>query len=357
MVSSCLVYVLVVSTGINISITYHVLFFSCLILYWSNATFDPPNPTLVEVPGVCVKRHLGGDISMIEFEPSDIVVDEQRGELLVASNNEIVALPDGIPHNQEENDVDVKLMYRFPDGGEDLEALELIGDKIFAVSERNKKSHIIVLQREPDDGTLAPTTRYSIPTPATEGIAHVSSSNWFSDKKPRLVTAGVTSSRGINSLHMDSFTVPSPTEEGMWLGQLWFVGQPGVEVESLFDDPNNSPEVTPISLSPIKLNDKIFSGTLSDGKVSAMTYFDGLLYLLFDNAQVIRSFDSLGNLVQETKLPVAVEGYEKQWEGMNLQRKDGELILHLALDSPPQVWSIKLTEKAAGGWELPSCAS
>ena len=35
---------------------------------------------------------------MIEFEPSDIVVDEQRGELLVASNNEIVALPDGIPH-------------------------------------------------------------------------------------------------------------------------------------------------------------------------------------------------------------------------------------------------------------------
>ena len=289
---------------------------------------------------------------MIEFEPSDIVVDEQRGELLVASNNEIVALPDGIPHNQEENDVDVKLLYRFPDGGEDLEALELIGDKIFAVSERNKKSHLVILQREPNDGTLDPAVRYSIPTPATEGIAHVSSPNWFSDKKPRLVTAGVTSSKGINSLHMDSFTVPSPpTEEGIWFGQQ------GVEVESSFEDPNNSPEVTPISLSPIKLNDKIFSGTLSDGKVSAMTYFDGLLYLLFDNAQVIRSFDSLGNLVQETKLPVAVEGYEKQWEGMNLQRKDGELILHLALDSPPQVWSIKLTEKAAGGWELPSCAS
>ena len=288
---------------------------------------------------------------MIEFEPSDIVVDEQRGELLVASNNEIVALPDGIPHNQEENDVDVKLLYRFPDGGEDLEALELIGDKIFAVSERNKESHIILLQREPDDGTLAPTTRYSIPTPATEGIAHVTSSNWFSDKKPRIVTAGVTSSKGVNSLHMDSFTVPSPPTEGIWFGQ------PGVEVESSFEDPNNSPEVTPISLSPIKLNDKIFSGTLSDGKVSAMTYFEGLLYLLFDNAQVIRSFDSLGNLIQETELPVAVEGYEKQWEGMNLQRKDGELILHLALDSPPQVWSIKLTEKSAGEWELPSCAS
>ena len=285
---------------------------------------------------------------MIEFEPSDIVVDEQRGELLVASNNEIVALPDGIPHNQEENNVDVKLLYRFPDGGEDLEALELIGDKIFAVSERNKKSHLILLQREPDNGTLAPTTRYSIPTPATEGIAHVTSSNWFSDKKPRLVTAGVTSSKGINSLHMDSFTVPSPTKEGIWFGQ------PGVEEEEPWE---SSSEDTPIYLTPIKLNGKIFSGTLLDGKVSAMTYFDGLLYLLFDNAQVIRSFNSLGNLVQETKLPVAVEGYEKQWEGMNLQRKDGELILHLALDSPAQVWSIKLKEKSAGEWELPSCAS
>lgn len=282
---------------------------------------------------------------MIEFEPSDIVVDEQRGELLVASNNEIVALPDGIPRNQEENDVDVKLLYRFPDGGEDLEALEMIGDKIFAVSERNKKSHLILLQRELDDDILAPTIRYKIPTPATEGIAHVSSPNWFSDKKPRLVTAGVTSSKGINSLHMDSFTIPSDTKEGIWFGQ------PGVEKEE------EVPWDQQISLLPTKLNDKIFSGTLSDGKVSAMTYFEGLLYLLFDNAQVIRSFDSLGNLVQETKLPVAVEGYEKQWEGMNLQRKDGELILHLALDSPPQVWSLKLTEKAADGWELPSCAS
>ena len=88
-----------------------------------------------------------------------------------------------------------------------------------------------------------------------------------------------------------------------------------------------------------------------------MQYFDGLLYLLFDNAQVIRAFDDVGNLVHEIKLPIAVEGYEKQWEGMRLQRKNGDLILHLALDSPPQVWSLKLTEKEGGLWELPSCAS
>ena len=73
---------------------------------------------------------------------------------------------------------------------------------------------------------------------------------------------------------------------------------------------------------------------------------------------MIRSFDSNGNIVQEIKLPIAVEGFEKQWEGMRLQRKDGELLLHLALDSPPQVWSLKVTEKEGlGHWKLPSCAS
>jgi len=272
---------------------------------------------------------------MIEFEPSDIIVDEKRGQLLVASLNEIVALPDGIPHTDEANNVDVKLLYRFPDGEEDLEALEIIDDEIFAVSEKNSRSDLITLQRKQKDDTLIPTMRYKIPTPAAEGMAYISTPNWFSDKNPRLVVAGVKSSGSdhlgntANDLFMDSFPVPLP--------------------ESSLDDP--------ISLPSAKINDKIFRGTLKDAKVSAMQYFDGLLYLLFDNAQVIRAFDDVGNLVHEIKLPIAVEGYEKQWEGMRLQRKNGDLILHLALDSPPQVWSLKLTEKEGGLWELPSCAS
>lgn len=320
-----------------------------LIIYWSNATFEPHNPALVEEEGVCVKRHLGGDIAMIELEPSDILVDESRGELLVVSNNEIVALPDGIPLTEEENDVDVKLVYRFPAGGEDLEALEIIGDEIFAVSEKNKRSELITLQRQKeDDGTLAETARYVIPTPGTEGLTFIpDNTNWFSSKEGRLVAAGVKTSKGMNVLSIDSFSVPSPNDE---MKDVWF-GRPQVN-----EEPWSEKDLT--RLPNIKLNDKIFSGTLIDPKVSAMSYFDGLLYVLFDNAQVIRSFDHNGNMIQETKLPVAAVGYEKQWEGMRLQRKDGDLILHLALDSPPQLWSIKLDEnETADGWELPSCAS
>ena len=40
-----------------------------------------------------------------------------------------------------------------------------------------------------------------------------------------------------------------------------------------------------------------------------------------------------------------------------IAKKNGDLILHLALDSTPPVWSLKLTEKEGGLWELPSCAS
>lgn len=306
-----------------------------LIIYWSNEQFTPHNPTLYQQDGVCVQRHLGGDISMIEFEPSDIIVDEKRGQLLIASLNEIVAIPDGIPRSEEENNVDVKLLYNFPEGGEDLEALEIINDDIFAVSEKSSRSELITLQRQ-DDDTLMPIMRHSISTPAAEGMAYISTPNWFSNEKPRLVVAGVESNGSdhlgntLNDLIMDSFQLPLP--------------------ESSLEDPQSAPS--------IKINDKIFGGTLKDAKVSAMQYFDGLLYLLFDNAQMIRSFDSNGNIVQEINLPIAVEGFEKQWEGMRLQRKDGELLLHLALDSPPQVWSLQLIEKdGIGHWELPSCAS
>ena len=60
----------------------------------------------------------------------------------------------------------------------------------------------------------------------------------------------------MNDLFMDSFPIPLP--------------------ELSLEDP--------IALPSAKINDKIFRGTLKDAKVSAMQYFDGLLYLLFDNA-------------------------------------------------------------------------
>ena len=50
------------------------------------------------------------------------------------------------------------------------------------------------------------------------------------------------------------------------------------------------------------------------------------------------------------------------WEGMRLEQNGNELYLHLALDSPPQLWTIKLAGKTTanspgGQWELPKCAN
>jgi len=131
-----------------------------------------------------------------------------------------------------------------------------------------------------------------------EGMAYISSPNWF--PQPRLVLAGLASDY---SLRMNTYDFPLP---------------------------GNSPVENPITLRSTGLNHNIFSrglgsrdsGLSSRQKVAAMQYFDGLLYLLFDNAMLIRVFDSDGNMIQETKLPVAVEGFEKQWEGMELAPKE-----------------------------------
>jgi hypothetical protein len=124
--------------------------------------------------------------------------------------------------------------------------------------------------------------------------------------------------------------------------------------------PGNSSVETPAAIQPNALNAHLFSVNLSRQKVSAAQYFEGYLYLLFDKSKLIRAFDSNGNLVKEWKLPVAVDGFEREWEGMQLQRKGDELVLHLSLDTPAQVWSLLLNGGSVEGdtdWSFPSCAS
>lgn len=289
-------------------------------MWWTNSTFNYPNPSLRFSEGVCVQKYLGGDINLLQFEPSDLTIDEENGLLLVASLSEIVGIPDGMSTAE----VDAKILYQAQNQTFDFEAIEIIDGVLYAVSEGSKESDIVVFGKELD-GRLVPTSIYHADTPNTEGMAYISSPNWF--VQPSLVLAGLSNS---DKLRMSAYDFPLP----------------------------NSTLENPVTLQAFRLNEKIFSTTLLDQKVAAMQYFEGLLYLLFDNAAVIRAFDSSGNIVQETNLPIAVEGFEKQWEGMEFQRKDGNLILHLALDSPAQVWSLLLEENQGGaGWKLPSCAA
>ena len=94
---------------------------------------------------------------------------------------------------------------------------------------------------------------------------------------------------------------------------------------------------------------------------------------------------SSGEMLQEILLPIATVGSHLEWEGMRLERvpeasvagglrgsepaltiisegrnsaSDGAttLVLHLALDTPGQIWTIRLNELADGKWKLPRCA-
>ena len=92
-------------------------------------------------------------------------VDEERGELLVASLNEIVSIPDGIPLT-DENNIEAKVLHTFG-GSDDLVTIEIddVNGTVYAVSEKNSRSELIALDRK-DDGTLSPKMRYWVSTPA-----------------------------------------------------------------------------------------------------------------------------------------------------------------------------------------------
>lgn len=134
-----------------------------------------------------------------------------------------------------------------------------------------------------------------------------------------------------------------------------------------------------------QLNGKMLSAGIADApKIGSMTYFEEILYILHDNARVVRGWDlRTGTMVSEWTLP-RVEGggaFNQQWEGMSLQRvatstarnafvrgaktmqPSSTVVLHLVLDTPPQIWSFQLQEVAGtseqqqSNYVLPECAA
>lgn len=141
-------------------------------------------------------------------------------------------------------------------------------------------------------------------------------------------------------------------------------------------------------------------GIIGNKKIAAIQVFEGFLYVLYDNARVIRSFDlATGDFVNELKLPrvgTSNGDFDKQFEGLFLERvensetfsednsenasedvskdssdrrlrginraldEDGkdQIKLHLALDSPPEIWSFVMQEdQHAKEYSFPKCAA
>jgi len=311
----------------------------CTFIYVYHIQFEYPNKLLVDSPGICSKRYLdlgtSSGISFLQFEPSAVVVDEERDLMIIASLDEIVAIPAKLPEDKGTDNapMEMKILHRFPEGTEDLEALEIVDNTIYAVSENKKdgkddQSEIIAMDWT-SGGLLEETNRWRITAPNVEGMAYTNDPNWFPN--PYMLVAADLRTLVLQDnlrLALTGYRFPFPSA---------------------------------MRLTERRLNNKFFSQKLENTKVSAMQFFGGLLYALYNNDQVIRAYDYNGNTVNEWNLPVGEAFYDKYWEGMRLQRDGNDLYLHLALDSPPQVWTIKLkgetsTNSPAGQWRLPRCA-
>jgi hypothetical protein len=118
------------------------------------------------------------------------------------------------------------------------------------------------------------------------------------------------------------------------------------------------------SISPLyQLNAAIFtSGIAPFAKVAAMTYFEDVLYLLHDNARVIRGWDmATGTMLSEWVTPRVGGVFDKQWEGLAMQRSgdSSSVVVHMTLDTPPQIWSFAMQESIVSGktvLSFPNCA-
>ena len=347
-------------------LTFSVLTGISLLIYFS-MTADPANPgvTMTESAGSCVRRQLPG-LSVMESQPSGVVVDKARGLALVPSLNQIIAVPSGLPASEMNSEWEI--VGELP--GTNLEALEIIDDKLYALSEGIDESEILYLEWA-EDGLggrhLEEQQRWKIRTPMAEAMTLIPGEG--QGAPPKLIVAGDM----INAITTAASATGSEAMKR--------AGRLTIDVFNLeaFDD---SKKAEPIR----KLNKYLLSKGLTDEKVGAMQFYEGRLYVLFDNERKIRSFDmSSGEMLQEILLPIATVGSHLEWEGMRLERvseasfagglrgsepdlsiisegrnsaSDGAtaLVLHLALDTPGQIWTVRLNESADGKWKLPRCA-
>lgn len=87
--------------------------------------------------------------------------------MIVASLDEIIAVPAGLPSASSK--VLIQILYQFPQGSEDLEALEIINGTIYAISENKKgingedQSDLIALDWT--DGLLKESNRWRLGSP------------------------------------------------------------------------------------------------------------------------------------------------------------------------------------------------
>ena len=101
------------------------------ILYYSMGRDAYNGSGMYEVEGQCTTIPFTG-ISLLEFQPSDITIDRDRGVLIIASNKKVIAI------KLDDDDVDKSVHVVGGVTNGDLEGVVLVDDLLFVVSEDSK---------------------------------------------------------------------------------------------------------------------------------------------------------------------------------------------------------------------------
>jgi SPX domain protein involved in polyphosphate accumulation/uncharacterized membrane protein YidH (DUF202 family) len=305
----------------------------------------PISSSIHNVSGVC-EQYTFDNLSKLEFQPSDVIVDSRRNLLLVPSLSQIVSVP--LDKHQLSRP---RVLIDIP--GADIEALTSNGRSIYAVSEGKGESNLFELKW--NSGKLHVVQQFLIATEFVEGIAYVPDSDNH-DSIGKLYVAG--NNREGTRGFIDIYDIPIATISN-----------------------NSSATAELVELTGRPLNSNLLAQGLADSKIASIIYFENILYILHDNAEVVRSWNvQEGEMLAEWKLPFVGGGFSKQWEGLALERRSNcsqvepsvflrgagsdadcpsSLILHLTLDSPPQIWSVAVSTNATrkGSVVLPPCAA
>ncbi|CAB9505437.1 Vacuolar transporter chaperone 4 [Seminavis robusta] len=307
--------------------------------------------------------HSNRGISKLEYQPSDIVVDKKRNALLVPSVQRILlhSLYPPLPNRENR----VKTLIEIPNSN--LEGLTVIDDRVFALSEGPKRTELIELQWNGEDDELSVIHRWKLSnSEEAEALAFVP------DKTRRSGRLFVDVNRQIHIYNVPDPAATTPPQDS------------DEDDDSLVLSEAEASE--PKELERIgSLNNHVLKSGLTEMKISSMYYFEGIAYILHDNEMLLRAWDlDEGELLADIPLPRVEGGFSKEWEGVALERREivesqgnsllternqnlrgsseepttrSQLILHLALDTPAQIWSLAVEEgPSRGSLILPSCA-
>jgi hypothetical protein len=285
--------------------------------------------------GEC-KQHNFTGISLLEYEPSDVVVDETQKMLIIPSQSKLTGLPlDGDTVEQQ-----ISVLGEVP--GTDIEAITYANGMLYAVSESKGSSSLLALEPR-----VVGTRTYLdfVAQWKLEGRSLTEAMTFVPDENGGKLYISEGAMAGEDS-HVYVYDVPSITTSG-----------------------TNDELIDPI----FQLNGKVLTSGIPEApKMGSMTFFEEVLYILHDNARVVRGWNiESGAMVSEWILPRVEGRFDQQWEGMTLQRvsnmgmnmaegkpgpSSSSVVLHMTLDSPPQIWSFKLNE-SKGTYTLPDCAA